>query len=314
MLVFHARTGEELPILVSKASSSPLLEPPPAAVAGDHPQDPIVPITFLLLARFLLPASHLSPVSLDRRRATMSAAKFLPGATPPGSGCLRVVRAPASPLTRLPSLPESQQPRLLPCFTKFIAARAPGLLQRPMASAAPELCCSRRQQQQLRRRLPPLFPCARPPNPIALRLHRALVPEPRGPRRPADPRSPASSNLAVPELFFGGIHPNAVVPRRPGPPLRRPPSPAAVPPLTFCAATLSLCRARWSNARAAPCRVPGGPRTGQCVPSPTPPSRPKCCVFGEITLMPPSTGAGVREYCHNSYNGCFSKDLLREQR
>ena len=23
--------------------------------------------------------------------------------------------------------------------------------------------------------------------------------------------------------------------------------------------------------------------------------------------MPPSTGAGVREYCHNSYNGCFSK-------
>uniref|UniRef100_A0A8R7PRS8 Uncharacterized protein n=1 Tax=Triticum urartu TaxID=4572 RepID=A0A8R7PRS8_TRIUA len=59
MLVFHARTGEELPILVSKASSSPLLEPPPAAVAGDHPQDPIVPITFLLLDRFLLPASHL---------------------------------------------------------------------------------------------------------------------------------------------------------------------------------------------------------------------------------------------------------------
>ena len=23
--------------------------------------------------------------------------------------------------------------------------------------------------------------------------------------------------------------------------------------------------------------------------------------------MPPSTGAGVREYCHNSYNRCFSK-------
>ena len=23
--------------------------------------------------------------------------------------------------------------------------------------------------------------------------------------------------------------------------------------------------------------------------------------------MPPSIGAGVREYCHNSYNGCFSK-------
>ena len=30
-------------------------------------------------------------------------------------------------------------------------------------------------------------------------------------------------------------------------------------------------------------------------------------VVGEITSMPPSTGAGVREYCHNSYNGCFSK-------
>ena len=28
---------------------------------------------------------------------------------------------------------------------------------------------------------------------------------------------------------------------------------------------------------------------------------------GEITSTPPSTGAGVREYCHNSYNGCFSK-------
>ena len=30
-------------------------------------------------------------------------------------------------------------------------------------------------------------------------------------------------------------------------------------------------------------------------------------VVGEITSTPPSTGAGVREYCHNSYNGCFSK-------
>ena len=30
-------------------------------------------------------------------------------------------------------------------------------------------------------------------------------------------------------------------------------------------------------------------------------------VIGEITSTPPSTGAGVREYCHNSYNGCFSK-------
>ena len=28
---------------------------------------------------------------------------------------------------------------------------------------------------------------------------------------------------------------------------------------------------------------------------------------GEITSTPPSTGAGVQEYCHNSYNGCFSK-------
>ena len=28
---------------------------------------------------------------------------------------------------------------------------------------------------------------------------------------------------------------------------------------------------------------------------------------GEITSMPPSTGAGVREYRHNLYNGCFSK-------
>ncbi|XP_037409632.1 uncharacterized protein LOC119272185 [Triticum dicoccoides] len=202
MLVFHAWTGEELPILVSKASSSPLLEPPPAAVAGYHPQDPIVPITFLLLARFLLPASHLSPVSLDRRRATMSAAKFLPGATPPGSGCLRVVRAPASPWTRRPSLSESQQPRLLPCFTKFIAARALELLQRPMASAAPELCCRRRQQQQFHRRLPPLFPCARPPNPVALRLHRTLVPDPRGPRRPADSPQPCLVQPRRPRALF----------------------------------------------------------------------------------------------------------------
>ena len=30
-------------------------------------------------------------------------------------------------------------------------------------------------------------------------------------------------------------------------------------------------------------------------------------VVGEITSTPPSTGAGVREYCHKSYNGCFSK-------
>ena len=30
-------------------------------------------------------------------------------------------------------------------------------------------------------------------------------------------------------------------------------------------------------------------------------------VVGEITSMPPSTGAGVPEYCHNSYNRCFSK-------
>ena len=28
---------------------------------------------------------------------------------------------------------------------------------------------------------------------------------------------------------------------------------------------------------------------------------------GEITSTPPSTGAGVQEYCHNFYNGCFSK-------
>ena len=30
-------------------------------------------------------------------------------------------------------------------------------------------------------------------------------------------------------------------------------------------------------------------------------------VLGEITSMPPSTGARVREYCHSSYNGCFLK-------
>ena len=30
-------------------------------------------------------------------------------------------------------------------------------------------------------------------------------------------------------------------------------------------------------------------------------------VVGEITSTPPSTGAGVREYCHNLYNGCFLK-------
>ena len=28
---------------------------------------------------------------------------------------------------------------------------------------------------------------------------------------------------------------------------------------------------------------------------------------GKITSTPPSIGAGVREYGHNSYNGCFSK-------
>ena len=30
-------------------------------------------------------------------------------------------------------------------------------------------------------------------------------------------------------------------------------------------------------------------------------------VVDEITSTPPSTGAGVQEYCHNLYNGCFSK-------
>ena len=29
--------------------------------------------------------------------------------------------------------------------------------------------------------------------------------------------------------------------------------------------------------------------------------------IGEITSMPPSTGAGVREYRYNLYNGCFLK-------
>ena len=32
-----------------------------------------------------------------------------------------------------------------------------------------------------------------------------------------------------------------------------------------------------------------------------------CGVVGEITLTPPSTRAGVRGYCHKSYNECFSK-------
>ena len=30
-------------------------------------------------------------------------------------------------------------------------------------------------------------------------------------------------------------------------------------------------------------------------------------VVGEITSTPPSTGVGVWQYCHNSYNECFSK-------
>ena len=30
-------------------------------------------------------------------------------------------------------------------------------------------------------------------------------------------------------------------------------------------------------------------------------------VVGEITSTSPSTGVGVREYFHNSYNECFSK-------
>ncbi|XBI38178.1 hypothetical protein VPH35_123290 [Triticum aestivum] len=59
---------------------------------------------------------------------------------------------------------------------------APKLLPRPMASVAPELCCRRRQQQQHRRRLPPLLPCARPLNPVALRRHRHATRAP--PHRP----------------------------------------------------------------------------------------------------------------------------------
>ena len=30
-------------------------------------------------------------------------------------------------------------------------------------------------------------------------------------------------------------------------------------------------------------------------------------VCGEITSTPPSTREGIQEYCHSSYNGCFSK-------
>ena len=37
-------------------------------------------------------------------------------------------------------------------------------------------------------------------------------------------------------------------------------------------------------------------------------------VVGEITLTPPSTRAGVWEYCHNSYNGCFSKVEVNDLR
>ena len=37
-------------------------------------------------------------------------------------------------------------------------------------------------------------------------------------------------------------------------------------------------------------------------------------VVGEITSTPPSNGAGVREYCHNSYNGCFSKVKVHDFR
>ena len=37
-------------------------------------------------------------------------------------------------------------------------------------------------------------------------------------------------------------------------------------------------------------------------------------VVGEITSTPPSTGAGVREYCHNSYNGCFLKVAVNDFR
>ena len=37
-------------------------------------------------------------------------------------------------------------------------------------------------------------------------------------------------------------------------------------------------------------------------------------VIGEITSMPPSTGVGAREYCHNSYNECFLKDEVHDFR
>ena len=37
-------------------------------------------------------------------------------------------------------------------------------------------------------------------------------------------------------------------------------------------------------------------------------------VVGEITSTPPSTGAGVQEYCHNSYNGYFSKVEINDFR
>ena len=35
---------------------------------------------------------------------------------------------------------------------------------------------------------------------------------------------------------------------------------------------------------------------------------------GEITSTPPSTGAGVREYRHNLYNGCFLKVEVKDFR
>ena len=35
-------------------------------------------------------------------------------------------------------------------------------------------------------------------------------------------------------------------------------------------------------------------------------------VVGEITSTSPSTGVGVREYCHNSDNGCFSKGEVND--
>ena len=37
-------------------------------------------------------------------------------------------------------------------------------------------------------------------------------------------------------------------------------------------------------------------------------------VVGEITSTPPSTEAGVQAYCHNSYNGCFSKVAVNDFR